>query len=38
MFMPTSIRLDDELERMLTDAARILRLSRSEVIRRSVLE
>jgi predicted transcriptional regulator len=38
MFMPTSIRLDDEPERLVTDAARVLRLSRSEVIRRSVRE
>lgn len=34
--MPTSIRLDAELERMVTNAARQLKVTRSDVIRRSI--
>lgn len=34
----TSIRLDDELDRLVVDAAQRLSLTRSEVIRRSIRE
>jgi len=34
--MPVSIRLDAELDRMVTEAARQLNVTRSDVIRRSI--